>query len=83
MIEGWQEDHEIEELFAQKDRDLIQRLGTLFSKAKNRETKVEKITNRLYDEIKDLDRYISNMAGKIEDSEILDPESFINTIVTV
>ena len=64
MIDGWNSDAELEQYFAQEDKELFEKLDTLLKRTNRREDEVGYLTKQLNREIRGLDSYLTQMIGK-------------------
>ena len=64
MIDGWNSDAELEQYFAQEDKELFEKLDILLKRTNRREDEVGGLTKKLNREIRGLDSYLTQMIGK-------------------
>lgn len=80
MVEGWENDQDLEEIFVAKDRDLVRKLSVVLKKSKRRERDIDKIADKLQMEIDMQTEYLEAMIGNIEKSEMFDNDHTPRTI---
>ncbi len=72
LVEGWEDDKDLGEMFVEKDQELVRRLAVVLKRTKKRERDVDLIAEKLQIEINMQSSYIDKMIGSIETSEMFD-----------
>ncbi len=72
LIEGWEDDKDLGDVFVEKDQDLVKKLAVVLNRTKKREKDVDLIAEKLQVEIDMQTSYIEKMVGKVERSEMFD-----------
>ena len=63
LVNGWMEDEDLAQIFADKDLVIIEKLKDLLNKSKDRERSINYVSNRIFKEIEGLDEYLNIMMG--------------------
>ena len=58
------DDEELDQMFAEKDKKIIEQLRELFSKIKQRERGVNHVADRIFKQVEGLDIFLNLMVGK-------------------
>lgn len=72
LVEGWQNDQDLETMFVANDKDLILKLAQILTKSQRRERDVEAISDKLYREIELQTDYLDKLMGNVARSEMFD-----------
>jgi len=64
LVYGWVDDEELDQMFAEKDKKIIEQLRELFSKIKQRERGVNDVADRIFKQVEGLDIFLNLMVGK-------------------
>jgi len=64
LVYGWVDDEELDQMFAEKDKKIIEQLRELFSKIKQRERGVNDVADRIFKQVEGLDTFLNLMVGK-------------------
>ncbi|XP_062612590.1 putative leucine-rich repeat-containing protein DDB_G0290503 isoform X1 [Saccostrea cucullata] len=64
LIRSWQNDEELNNLFTHKDQIVVDQFSELLHQTEEREVRINKITNRLNEELMYLSKFLENLATR-------------------
>ncbi|XP_061172859.1 putative leucine-rich repeat-containing protein DDB_G0290503 isoform X1 [Saccostrea echinata] len=64
LIRSWQNDEELNNLFTNKDQIVVDQFSELLHQTEEREVRINKITNRLNEELMYLSKFLENLATR-------------------
>ncbi|XP_071079910.1 coiled-coil domain-containing protein 175-like isoform X1 [Haliotis cracherodii] len=64
LVDSWEADKTMQELFADRDKDTVEAFGRLLEKTENRETTISDVTGRLTDELSVLANFLDNVSSR-------------------
>ncbi|XP_048240775.1 myosin heavy chain, striated muscle-like isoform X2 [Haliotis rufescens] len=64
LVNSWEADKTMQELFADRDKDTVEAFGRLLEKTENRETTISDVTGRLTDELSVLANFLDNVSSR-------------------